>query len=542
MLQSIDRFTRPALRVLAAAACIALAHGQCETWGTEFGGGGFTSTTYALKTFDDGNGPMLWVGGDVVVPGIGGVEVTRWNGQAWVWTGALNDSVTGFGVYNDGSGPSMYAGGYFSLSAGNRGIARWTGSSWVPVGTGLHGGQYVWVNAMASFDAGNGAELYVGGGFTGAGSVFGQPLAKWNGTQWSLVGAGLGPRGTSSPEVFALQAFDDGSGPALYVGGIFGSAGGVPVDGIARWNGVHWSAVGPGADLLLSFAVFDDGTGAALYGLGSFVTGGSIARWNGSSWVALPDTLHLSTHALFAFNDGNGNALYAGGAGYPNPSDPNAVAKWDGHAWIALGSGVNALAWALDALPNAAGSGADLYVGGQFNKAGGVASLGLAKWITCHDAIDSVCPGDHTLALCPCSNHGAPGHGCENSSSSGGALLSASGTSVPDTLVLTSDDELPHVLSIFLQGDAVAPLVEWLGDGLLCAGGNLIRLYAKTAVNGTVQAPQAGDPSISMRSAALGNPIPPGAVRYYQVWYRDPSISYCNGLFYNVSNGARVVW
>ena len=113
---------------------------------------------------------------------------------------------------------------------------------------------------------------------------------------------------------------------------------------------------------------------------------------------------------------------------------------------------------------------------------------------------------------------------------------------MPDTLALTSSGELPHSLSIFLQGDAIAPLVSWFGDGLVCTGGNLLRLFAKTAVNGTAQAPQSGDPSISTQSSNLGYPIPPGSIRYYQVYYRDPSISYCNGLFYNISSGMRVVW
>ena len=36
--------------------------------------------------------------------------------------------------------------------------------------------------------------------------------------------------------VYALTAYDDGTGPALYAGGIFDEAGGVEVDGVARWG------------------------------------------------------------------------------------------------------------------------------------------------------------------------------------------------------------------------------------------------------------------------------------------------------------------
>ena len=82
------------------------------------------------------------------------------------------------------------------------------------------------------------------------------------------------------------------------------------------------------------------------------------------------------------------------------------------------------------------------------------------------------------------------------------------------------------------------------GDGLRCAGGALRRLYVTHSVNGTAVAPKAGDPSITTRSASLGDPIPPGAIRYYQTYYRDPSLGFCTtaGGTFNVSNGVRIIW
>src|SRR6185295_229481 len=54
------------------------------------------------------------------------------------------------------------------------------------------------------------------------------------------------------------------------------------------------------------------------------------------------------------------------------------------------------------------------------------------------------CFGDGTGPVpCPCNNTGAPGHGCATSVTTG-ALLTASGTTNPDTLVMTSSGELPH--------------------------------------------------------------------------------------------------
>jgi hypothetical protein len=70
--------------------------------------------------------------------------------------------------------------------------------------------------------------------------------------------------------------------------------------------------------------------------------------------------------------------------------------------------------------------------------------------------ITSVCFGNGVNFPCPCANSGGPGRGCQNSASTGGALLSYSGSSTPDTLVLSCGGELPTSLTVFLQGTACA--------------------------------------------------------------------------------------
>jgi subtilase family serine protease len=143
---------------------------------------------------------------------------------------------------------------------------------------------------------------------------------------------------------------------------------------------------------------------------------------------------------------------------------------------------------------------------------------------------------------CPCVNFGTTGHGCANAVNPNGAQLTATGTTSPDTVVLTSTGELNNSLSVFLQGNVNTNLGILFGDGVRCAAGLLERLYTKHASGGTVTAPGAGDPSITTQSAALGDTIPPGTSRYYQVYYRDPNLTFCTGLGFNVTNGMRVVW
>jgi Tol biopolymer transport system component len=156
------------------------------------------------------------------------------------------------------------------------------------------------------------------------------------------------------------------------------------------------------------------------------------------------------------------------------------------------------------------------------------------------------CLGDGSAGACPCANNGAPGRGCQNSASTGGARLNAAGSSSlsNDTLVLSASGELPHALSVFLQGStAVAPLN--FGDGLRCASGFLKRLYIANASGGVVSVPQPGDPSVSARSAAVGDTLTAGATRYYQTYYRDPLLAFCpepSGNSWNISSGLSVTW
>lgn len=156
------------------------------------------------------------------------------------------------------------------------------------------------------------------------------------------------------------------------------------------------------------------------------------------------------------------------------------------------------------------------------------------------------CVGDGSGGTCPCGNFGATGHGCENSAATGGAILTSSGESSlsGDTLVLTSSAERPTSLSLFLQGtQSEAPV--FLGDGLRCTGGTLKRMFVKSASGGLAVAPQPGDPSISARSAAVGDSLALGTSRFYQVYYRDAVSNFCPapaGGNANMSSGLILVW
>src|SRR6185369_7212800 len=101
-------------------------------------------------------------------------RIAIWDGSHWSALGeGMNSSVGALAIYDDGSGPALYAGGTF-VRAGNTGLGR--------------GGRSV---------------LYACGNFFNAGGINTRGIAMWNGTQWHAVGGGL------VGYAFALHTFTD---------------------------------------------------------------------------------------------------------------------------------------------------------------------------------------------------------------------------------------------------------------------------------------------------------------------------------------------
>jgi hypothetical protein len=147
---------------------------------------------------------------------------------------------------------------------------------------------------------------------------------------------------------------------------------------------------------------------------------------------------------------------------------------------------------------------------------------------------------------CPCGNDGAGGRGCQNSIATGGARLYGEGAAslANDTARLLASGELASAFTLFVQGDATIPAVNY-GDGLRCTGGALKRIFSRSASAGAVTVPGPGDVTISARSAALGDALSPGAVRVYQAYYRDPNPNFCaapTGSTFNVTSSLTMTW
>jgi hypothetical protein len=161
------------------------------------------------------------------------------------------------------SGSDLYAGGWFTTAGGTAAkyIAKWNGSSWSALGSGVDNLVY----ALAV----SGSNVYVGGSVGTAGGIPVNCIAKWNGSSWSALGSGMDER------VFALAV----SGSNLYAGGTFTTAGGSVANYIAKWNGSSWSALGSGMNSGVSALAV---SGSDLYAGGGFTAAGG----KGSAYLA----------------------------------------------------------------------------------------------------------------------------------------------------------------------------------------------------------------------------------------------------------------
>ena len=366
-------------------------------------GNGASEIVSALASFDDGGGTGLFAGGDFdLAGGVPVGKIARWNGGAWSPLSAatghgLGSSAVALEVFDDGGGPEVIAGGYFG-SAGDipaSSVAAWDGDHWSaldgPSGDGIRGE----VRALEVWDRGSGPELYAGGGFSVAGGLPIKTVACWNGIEWAAL---AGSSGTWMGGIRDLAVFDDGTGSALFAGGSFTQVSGVAADRIAKWNGSVWSPLagpsGNGVDARVdALMVFDDGTGPALHVGGWFDTAGGvtvnrIAKWNGSAWSALtgPSGTGVGEFAVLAlevFDDGGGPDLYAGG--YFDTAGGvtvNGIARWDGSEWSSVGGplGVGAEGGVVSMTVWDDGTGLALYIGGRFPSAGGVDAYNIARW------------------------------------------------------------------------------------------------------------------------------------------------------------------
>jgi len=353
-----------------------------KSWGFEPG------SISAVAIGPDG---QLYVGGEFThIDAVPARGVARWDGTRW--------NAVGGGVYNgDPDDPSffqvnalafgngkLFVGGQFWAAGGQevRNIAAWDGASWQGLGGGLRGSFDSHVDTLLF----HGGKLYAGGYFSQAGDTPVEHIAAWDGANWQPLGDGLA--GSPNEEETVLTLLADGAG--VLAGGRFSSAGGLPIGGLARWDGARWSRVGPEGegiknDLLTEVRALAPAPEGGFAAAGTLVMEdgsayNAVARWTGERWsglgqgVAQAGDTPADVDAIAI--DAEGNVFAGGLVNWVGGKPVRNLAMWDGERWHDIGgvTGEDANVFALLVL------GDDLYVGGRFTQAGGVAARGIARY------------------------------------------------------------------------------------------------------------------------------------------------------------------
>ncbi len=162
-----------------------------------------------------------------------------------------------------------------------------------------------------------------------------------------------------------------------YVCGSFTNINGVPANYVARWNGTSWVALGAGPPTAKTAICFD--SNGDLYAAGF-----ELHKWNGSNWVGYGRKLNVASSFGSPVNDmafGSDGWLYAVGINNADGlggfaafrHDTNNI-KW--HRLAQFGNGpspTTSLTFSSDDR---------LVISGGFNSLQGAVMLGVAEWIS----------------------------------------------------------------------------------------------------------------------------------------------------------------
>jgi trimeric autotransporter adhesin len=387
-------------------------------------GGGVNNFVYGLAL----QGLDLYVGG--IFTEAGGTPanyLARWNGVSWSdlaagLNGGLNGGVNGL-VFHDSD--LCVTGSFTNAANGVTNFALWNGSTWRGASSGLSG--------AGSRVASVGNRIYAGGNFLVAGGGMVNGITYWDGAAWNPIG----PSGQMDGLQTTVRALAN-DGTNLIVGGSFLAAGRTPATRIGRYDGRNWQTIGPGLNAAVNAVAV---VGTNIYAGGDFTGGGNgpfafhLAAWNGAQWVPLNNAavstvssmatrggdlfvagyfgvtaqdgtaswltrwdgtnfwnvLNFESNSFHLFSlDGigftamaiQGTNIYLSGNIQSSECDPelanctncNHVLRFDGTYGRIVGSGLNTNATAIAVV------GTNVYFGGPFTNAGGIAANRIARW------------------------------------------------------------------------------------------------------------------------------------------------------------------
>jgi hypothetical protein len=287
------------------------------------------------------------------------LKFIRWDGSQWNDIGNFNPNyVPYFEVIAD---DDIYATHNDYLSGDGQStynyIAHWDGNNWTNAGDLNVGRTISKIKVLSP------TEIYAVGNFELPGYNW-KPVAKYNGSGWSVLGEGTSNAGAyetsgnlwvgGTHNIYATSGYS-GSGEVL----------------VKRWDGTNWQVLNDSNNIVNrlseTFVVSEN----EVYSFGTETANGNscIALWDGLKWEPLgniKEELDLSNSAYngrISYRVVKSDQIYAVGSAFREESFSYIIAKWNGSSWEEVGNfdGDNA-AEVLDILDGY------LYVAGRFTE------------------------------------------------------------------------------------------------------------------------------------------------------------------------------
>ncbi|MDX9911931.1 MAG: GC-type dockerin domain-anchored protein [Phycisphaerales bacterium] len=265
--------------------------------------------------------------------------VMAWDGSTWQTLGTpydtLSDIGTSLAVMDTPGGQTLYFGGFNNGNySGQYGVFQWDGSTWSVVGNQFSPLQYGdFIYSLVVHNDGSGDALYAAGGFTTIDGVSGsRNVAKWNGSQWSKLGTGV----TAPSALTKVATFDpDGAGPTPATLVVLDGA------SLRTWNGTTLSAQFPLSSTctgtVISATYNDAANARLLIGGNSLCDGSGVVRVMAFDGVSVQDVFEPIRGDWVTYigrNDlGSGDQLVVAGVMKGTVNAPDSLVAWDGAAF-----------------------------------------------------------------------------------------------------------------------------------------------------------------------------------------------------------------